>query len=198
MMVTYIGFIKVIKNYLVVINNNKVKFDDLNHFKLIGIYMKKILNLGILVLSIGYIGVSVANDGKATKTECIQKTKEAAIMLKTDKAAGIAEIANKEGKFVWKDTYVFLVELPGKMLAHPMKPSLTEHPDLLEVTGKNRDKDKAQFIFEEFKDIAQSKAGKGWVTYKWNTTSGEIADKETFIYRVGGTQMYVGAGIYKQ
>jgi len=142
------------------------------------------------------VGNSFADDGKATKEECIQKSKEAAIMLKEDKAAAIAEIANKEGKFVWKDTYVFLVELPGKMLAHPMKPSLTELPSLLEVTDKAEDK--AKFIFEEFKDVAESKDAEGWVTYKWTTNDGKLADKETFIYKVGGTDMYVGAGIYKQ
>lgn len=158
--------------------------------------MKKFLTLGMLTLSLCFAGASVADDSKATKEECIQKSKEAAIMLKEDKAVAITEIANKEGKFVWKDTYIFLVELPGKMLAHPMKPTLTEHPNLLEVTDKNEDK--AQFIFKEFKDVAESKAGEGWVTYKWNTTSGEVADKETFIYRVAGTDMYVGAGIYKQ
>ncbi len=158
--------------------------------------MKKFLTFGIFMLSL--VGNSFANDGKATKEECIQKSKEAAIMLKTDKAAAIAEIANKEGKFVWKDTYVFLVELPGKMLAHPMKPSLTELPSLLEVTDKTEDKSKAKFIFEDFKDVAESKDGEGWITYQWTTTDGKIADKETFIYRVGGTEMYVGAGIYKQ
>ncbi|MBE9561267.1 MAG: cache domain-containing protein, partial [Proteobacteria bacterium] len=129
--------------------------------------MNKFLTLGMLTLSLCFVGNSFADDGKATKEECVQKAKEAAIMLNEDKVAAIAEIANKEGKFVWKDTYVFLVELPGKMLAHPMKPSLTEHPNLLEVTDKNEDKSQAKFIFEEFKTIAKSKDAEGWVTYKW-------------------------------
>ncbi|MCK5877094.1 MAG: cache domain-containing protein [Candidatus Marithrix sp.] len=160
--------------------------------------MKKIWTLGILILSLCFGVSSFADDNKATKDECIQKSKEAATMLKEDKAAAITEIANKEGKFVWKDTYIFLVELPGKMLAHPMKPALTEHPNLLEVPDKNEDKSQAKLIFEEFKTVAQSKDAEGWVTYKWTTTDGKVADKETFIYRVEGTEMYVGAGIYKQ
>ncbi len=38
--------------------------------------------------------------------------------------AAIAEINKKDGKFVWADTYVFLMDLDGKMLAHPMSPAL--------------------------------------------------------------------------
>ncbi|MDM8568235.1 cache domain-containing protein [Thiotrichales bacterium HSG1] len=159
--------------------------------------MKNFLTLGMLTISLCFAGSSFAGDGDATKEECVDKSKEAAVMLKEDKAAAIDEIANKEGKFVWKNTYVFLVELPGKMLAHPMKPSLKEHPNLLEVTDKNEDKSKAKLIFEEFKNVAQSETGEGWVTYQWTTTDGKIADKETFIYRVKDTEMYVGAGIYK-
>jgi cytochrome c len=42
-------------------------------------------------------------------------------------------IGDKEGPFVWKDTYVFLMDLDGKMIAHPIKPELTERDNLLQV-----------------------------------------------------------------
>ena len=52
-------------------------------------------------------------------------------------------------------------------------------------------------IFVEFVDIAQ-KNGEGWIWYMWTKpNSREVADKFTFIQRVGFTDMLVGAGIYK-
>ena len=53
----------------------------------------------------------------ATKDECVAKCKDAA-QLVTDKGidAAIAEINKKDGPFVWKDSYVFMMDLEGKML----------------------------------------------------------------------------------
>ena len=71
----------------------------------------------------------------ATKDECVAKCEEAA-QLVTDKGidAAIAEINKKDGPFVWKDSYVFLMDLEGKMLAHPIKPDLIGK-NLLETPG---------------------------------------------------------------
>ena len=83
----------------------------------------------------------------ATKDECVAKCKEAA-QLVTDKGidAAIAEINKKDGPFVWKDSYVFLMDLEGKMLAHPIKPDLIGK-NLLETPDKGPDK---KLFFKEF------------------------------------------------
>jgi len=132
----------------------------------------------------------------ATKAECIQKCHEAAKMLQQDKDAAIAEIAKKDGKFVWKDTYVFLMDFKGNMLAHPIKPQLTKKGCLYEVTDKNPTNPKKIFI--EFDKVAKSPKGEGWVEYMWPKPGEDKPSlKETYIYRVPGMDMYVGAGIYK-
>ncbi len=156
--------------------------------------MKNLRNLFVAAL-VTFCFAVPAFAGSATKEECIAKLKEAADMLLKDKDAAIREIGNKEGRFVWKDTYVFLMDLNGKMLAHPMKPALTEKETLLGVPDKNPDKPKMLFV--DFVDVAKDK-GEGWVDYMWPKPGEEKPSmKETYIYRVPGTNMFVGAGIYK-
>jgi cytochrome c len=129
----------------------------------------------------------------ATPDEVITKCHEAATFLRDHGIeAAIKSIGDENGPFVWKDTYVFLMNMDGKMLAHPIKPALTEKESLLEV------KDTAgKPLFLEFVELANSK-GKGWVDYMWpKPGQDKPAPKSSYIYRVPGTQYIVGAGIYK-
>lgn len=155
---------------------------------------KAIVVLLVLILGMVLGGTSFAQD-ETTRDEIVAKCKEAAEMLLTDREAGIAEIANKEGRFVWKDTYVFLMDMQGNILAHPIIPQLTKKGPLLDLIDKNKKKPKK--IIVEFIEVAQ-KNGAGWVWYKWPKpkTKG-IFDKFTYIQRVGYTDLIVGAGIYK-
>jgi cytochrome c len=130
---------------------------------------------------------------KATPDEVITKCHEAAKFIR-DNGIDVAmkSIGDKNGPFVWKDTYVFLMNMDGKMLAHPMKPALTEKETLVDV------KDTAgKPLFLEFIEVANNK-GKGWVDYMWpKPGQDDPAPKSSYIYRVPGTQYIVGAGIYK-
>ena len=129
----------------------------------------------------------------ATPDEVVTKCHEAAKFIRDNGIdAAIKSISDKTGPFVWKDTYVFLMNMDGKMLAHPMKPALTEKETLVEV------KDTAgKPLFLEFIEVANSK-GKGWVDYMWpKPGQDKPAPKSSYIYRVPGTQYIVCAGIYK-
>ncbi len=129
----------------------------------------------------------------ATKDEVVAKCEAAGKMIqeKGVEAASKA-IGDKEGPFVWKDTYVFLMDLDGKMIAHPIKPELTQRDNLVEV----KDTD-GKPLFVEFVQVAGSK-GTGWVDYMWPKPGEEKpAAKSSYIYRVEGTPYFVGAGIYK-
>ncbi len=157
--------------------------------------MRKVI-VAILAISVCFCLVGMALAESATKEECIAKCHEAAQMLQKNKDAAISEIGKKDGKFVWKDTYVFLMDFKGNMLAHPFKPELTKKGCLYEVTDKNPVKPKK--IFLEFDKVAKSPAGEGWVKYMWpKPGEKKPSQKETYIYRVPGMDMYVGAGIYK-
>ena len=157
--------------------------------------MKKFVTLTMLFLGMFVLSTAAFAEEDATRDEVVAMCNAAAEMLLQDKEAGIAEVANKEGKFVWKNTYVFLMNMEGHMLAHPMIPQLTEKGSLLGVADKNTEKPK--MIFVEFVDIAK-KNGSGWLWYKWPKPNDRTpTDKFTYIKRVGFTDMFVGAGIYK-
>ena len=129
---------------------------------------------------------------KATTEECVVKTHEAAAMIN---ARGLAEsiklIGDPKGPFVWKDSYVFLMDLNGKMLAHPMQPELTRNEHVLLETDAT---DKA--IFVHFVNIARN-PGQGWVDYMWPKPGKKSPSKKvTYIYRVPSKDLLVGAGVY--
>jgi cytochrome c len=158
--------------------------------------MKYLMTLVLVLLSMATIVcTSFATDETATVAECIEMTKLAADMIQLDKDAALAEIAKKDGKFVWKDSYVFAMDLKGKMLAHPMMPGLMKMDSLLGTPDKNPTDSK--MLFAEFVVMAGTK-GEGWVEYMWpKPGSTEPSKKETFIYRVPDTSIFVGAGIYR-
>jgi signal transduction histidine kinase len=155
--------------------------------------MKKIVYPLIVVGMIFGFSVQGWAAENATRDEVITKCMEAAKMI-GEKGIDAAKlvIGDKNGPFVWKDTYVFLMDMDAKMLAHPIKPELTQKENLLHV------KDTAgKPLFLEFVELANSR-GKGWVDYMWPKPGQEKpAEKSSFIYRVPGTQYLVGAGIYK-
>lgn len=129
----------------------------------------------------------------ATQDEAMAKCQEAATLIRDNGIdAAIQTIGNKSGPFVWKDSYVFLMNMDGKMLAHPIKPDLTQQETLVDVKDSS-----GKPLFVEFIELANSK-GKGWVDYLWpKPGQDKPVAKSTYIYRVPGTQYLVGAGIYK-
>lgn len=129
----------------------------------------------------------------ASADEVIHKVKDAAKELATAKGsdAALAEFNKKDGKFVWKDSYVFVYDCDAdKMIAHPMKADLVGKP-ILKITDK-----KGKLLFKELCD-AGKKAGGGWVTYMWPKPGKEdAAQKVSYATMVEGTHYQVSAGIY--
>ena len=156
--------------------------------------MKRFTIFLLVLMSVLAAG-SVLAEESATREEVVAMCKKAAQAVLENKEEAIKEIGDKNGPFVWKNTYVFLMNIEGHMLAHPMIPQLTEKGSLLDVTDKNKENPK--LLFREFVDVA-SKNGEGWVWYMWPKPMEKTPSKKfTFIYRVGFTDMFVGAGIYK-
>ena len=148
--------------------------------------------MGIVVGLLIAGGAWAAETG--TKEECVAKTKEAGKMV-TDKGleATIAEVNKKDGKFVWKDTYVFLMDLDGKMIAHPMSPALIGK-NVLDMKDKG---EPGKLLFVEMVGVAKGK-GEGWVDYMWiNPGDPKPRKKVTYIYRVPGKNVFAGAGVYE-
>lgn len=153
--------------------------------------MKKMYFGTVLMLILCFSVVAWA-DQSATKDECVTKCYEAAALINSrGLAEAIKEIGNPKGPFVWKDSYVFLMNLDGKMLAHPMQPELTQLPHCLLITDPT---DKA--IFVSFVNTAKT-LGQGWVEYMWPRPGRKSPSKKiTYIYRVPGKDVFVAAGVY--
>jgi signal transduction histidine kinase len=158
--------------------------------------VKKLLTLVLALFTwTAFSSIAFAAEESATVSECIEMCKLAAEAILQDKDAALAEIANPDGKFVWKDSYVFAMDLKGKMLAHPMMPGLMKMDNLLSTPDKNPTNPKMLFV--EFVVLAGTK-GEGWVDYMWpKPGSTQPSKKETYIYRVPNTTIFVGAGIYR-
>ena len=153
--------------------------------------MKKMHLVFALFLSLCF-SINVWAEQSATKEECVLKCHEAAALINSKGlAAAIKEIGDPKGSFVWKDTYVFLMNLDGKMLAHPMQPELTQLSHCLLITDPT---DKA--IFVNFVNTARS-VNQGWVDYMWPKPGKKSPSKKiTYVYRVHGKDLFVAAGIY--
>ena len=131
---------------------------------------------------------------KATKEECVAKTKEAVKMFQEKGGeATFAKINDKKGPFVWKNTYVFAFEdETAKFLAHPYVARRMigwSMKDWMDPTGKK--------VFLEFLAVAKDK-GEGWVKYMHAKTAGEEPKpKSSYIYKVPGKNVIFGAGVYE-
>lgn len=155
--------------------------------------MKQPIRIIFVIFVIATCFCALAWAESATKEEVIAKCEEAAKLIQEKGVEAASQaIGDKAGPFVWKDTYVFLMDLDGKMIAHPIKPELTEKDNLLQVADTN-----GKPLFVEFVEVAGSK-GQGWVDYMWpKPGQDQPAAKSTYIYRVANTPYLVGAGIYK-
>jgi len=143
----------------------------------------------LLVFSLVNLG---AAEEKATKEECVAKCKEAAKLIKAiGLEAALEKMNDPNGPFRWKDTYVFAFDSETcKVLAH-QSPKIVGFmaKDLKDVNGK--------LYFQEFLQVANTK-GEGWVSYVYPKVPGGIGEpKTTYILKVPGEKVIVGAGIYE-
>jgi len=160
--------------------------------------MKRIASIMLVAIAAVLLATSVLADS-ATKEECIAKSREA-VQLISEKGldAALPELNNKDGKFVWKDSYVFVMDFQGTMLANGTNPG---------VVGKNlmQWKDtEGKMIVQGFIEVAKGK-GEGWFDYMYPKPE-EIkkpleqrisSKKASYIHRVPGKDLFVGAGVYE-
>ncbi|MES2948026.1 MAG: cache domain-containing protein [Pseudomonadota bacterium] len=146
---------------------------------------------GVLCLGLGGTAVQAAERGTADEAKALVK-KAAAYLTANGRDKALAEFNNTTGQFVSKDLYVFVYNVNGDgiNLAHGANPKMVGK-NLLEL----KDGD-GVFIVKEFVKAANSKAGSGWVDYKWpHPVTKALEAKSTYIEKVG--DLLIGCGIYK-
>ena len=86
--------------------------------------MKKIqVIIWYVIFGFCFSSIAVAGE-KATIVELVQKVKEAVNLIQEKGDDAYPIIRDKSGPFVWKGCYLFVGDLEGKMLVHPMNRKL--------------------------------------------------------------------------
>ena len=164
--------------------------------------MRKAAVIVLVIMTSVVIAASVMAQS-AVKDECVALSKNAAKFINEKGLdAAIAEINNREGKFVAKNTYVFLMDLDGNRLAHPYAtprdPKVMRIIDMKDTTGK--------LFVQEYIKVAKIK-GEGWTEYMYPTPEEmkknipfkemKSSKKISFVYRVPGKDLMVIAGYFE-
>ena len=165
--------------------------------------MRKVAVIALVVMVSVALAASVMAQG-GVKEECVALTKPAAKFINEKGLdAGMAEIGNKEGKFITKNTYVFLMDLEGNRLAHPFpggpsSPQFMKLIDFKDTTGK--------LFVQEYIKVAKTK-GEGWTEYMYPTPEElkkptlmedkKSSKKISYVYRVPGKDLMVIAGYFE-
>jgi signal transduction histidine kinase len=154
----------------------------------------QVLFAAVLALSLG--GAARAQDAahRGTADEAVAMVKKAgAFMDKNGRDKAIAAFNDPKGEFIKGDLYVFMFGMTGEQqgvaLAHGQNAKMV-NKNLMELNAGG------VFPIKEFLKVANSPAGKGWVSYKWpNSISKNMEDKSTYVEKFG--DVLIGVGIYK-
>ncbi len=134
-----------------------------------------------------------ASEEKATPKECEKKCSEAAsIIKKYGIKAAFEIIEDKEGSFVWKDSFIYILDSEkGIVLAHPYIPKMKGQllSEISDVNGKK--------IFMKFMEVGK-KNKNGWVNYVWFKPGEKRPSiKKTFVYKIPEHDFLILASIYE-
>lgn len=151
--------------------------------------VRVLLSLAALVASFAPAG---AAEDRATAQEVIAKVRQAAAEL--SKSHNVIQFNARTGPWVWKDTYIFVIDCDRKVnAAHPLRQDIRGIPMgvVKDARGNSLYPDPQAFC-----DAARKPAGV-WNEYWW-VKSGETQGSRKISYHLGaeGTPYVVAAGIY--
>jgi cytochrome c len=148
----------------------------------------------LVVLAVVFVFVALssvaAGQDKATAQEVVAKVREAASAL--SKTGDLAQFNQKQGPWVWKDTYIVVLDCDKKTeVAHPIK------PELVGTAIKSIKDSKGNNVFPEGLCDAAKKPSGVWIEYWWpKPGEKEGSRKLTYCLSAKGTPYVVGAGVY--
>lgn len=156
--------------------------------------MKTILSLALL----GVVGGSLlpvwADGGSsaAAKEKTVTLVDKAAALLEKDGEKALAEFRKQGSEWFQGEVYVFVDDLEGKNLCHPVNPDL-EGKNLLAMKDANG----KEFV-REMIELLKAKDS-GWVEYAFTKPGAASASKKLAYVKkalLGGVPVLVGSGIY--
>jgi cytochrome c len=154
-----------------------------------GITMKRTIIACIIIVFV-VVGFVYAQDCGTAEEAKAMLDKAIAFYKANGPEKAFATFNDPKGAFVYKDLYVFVVDLNGKVLAHGANAGLIGKGmnEISDADGKN--------FIAEMVVVAQSK-GAGTVDYWWeNPLQYQVVEaKSSYIERVDGAVL--GCGYYK-
>jgi cytochrome c len=158
-------------------------------------YGKILVGLGVALLVLGIASTAVGQE-KATAQDIVSKVQQAADTLgksATSPAgeASLMQFNQKDSPWVFKDTYVFVLDCSkNTMAAHPIKPDLVGK-DISQMTDTQGSK-----FFGQLCAATQKPSGV-WVEYWWaKPGEKEGSRKISYARQAGNSPFVVAAGIY--
>lgn len=152
---------------------------------------KLLLWTGLLVCM---FASSLKADSETSKAECQAKCHAAAQMISTQgMAAAICEVSNPRGRFVSGEIFVYMMNLDGVMMAHPMAPALIGR-NLSRVVLKDKHGQAHPMMLVNFAKTQ----GVGWLSYMWPKPGAKTpSEKMCYLLKVPDTNVFLVAGFYK-
>ena len=136
---------------------------------------------------------ALAGAGQAGPGEVIAKVREAVTLLEDKGPDAFKELRDPSSRFMWKDTYVFVVNCDAdEVMANPAFPTrvggdIKQHTD---YAGKRYGPELC---------ATAAKPGGGWFEYVWLRPGEETPERKiSFVMSVPGAPYQVGAGIYDE
>jgi hypothetical protein len=147
----------------------------------------------VALLSVGLCTVAVGQD-HATPQDVVAKVREAAITL--SKTGDVKQFDERQGPWVWKDTYIFIYDCDKKvMAAHPIKPEMIgqEISTIKDAKyGKILIPDAAAFC----KTVRDTASGV-WKEFWWPKPGEKEASRKLLYYvSAKGTPYLAASGVY--
>jgi methyl-accepting chemotaxis protein len=136
----------------------------------------------------------VAHGEELTAQLCKDKAKAAAALLAAEGDAAIEKIKDPNGEFRFAggEGYIWIHNLDGIMVMHPIKPAM-DGTGLLDTRDVN-----GVYLFAAMNELVEAK-GEGWVPYAWPKPGAkESSPKVSYVVLVKhGDKNYVaGSGLY--
>ena len=153
---------------------------QIQHFAIAG-------TCGLLAIA----AVAGAGPDRADVDEVVAKVEQAVELIRNEGDAAFLVLADPSRGFVWKDTYVFVVNCTAdRVIVNPAFPERVGG-DIKQHT------DYAGWPYGEELCRVANTAGGGWIEYTWLRPGDDTPRRKTsYVRSVPGMPYQVGAGIY--
>jgi len=155
------------------------------------LYSGILLFVGVIILLSPRISSSLEPQSEEAK-QTMALVDQAASLLQSKGTEAFTEFRKEDSKWRKDDTYIFVFNMNGIELFHPIKPELEGKNiiDLKDVNGKA--------LFQEMIETAKTQ-GSGWIDYMWPKPGESKSSKKSNYFKkvkVGEETFIVCSGFY--